>query len=57
MPETIPLCTTLSIDGQDVIVDYTIGPTSLPDLMNITVSAIAGIGRLVKRPVERDADA
>lgn len=57
MPETIPLCTTLSVESQDVIVDYAIGTTSLLDLVYERVSAIAGVARPVERPVERDTDA
>ena len=57
MPETIPLCTTLSVESQNIIIDYTIGTTSLPDLVYVRVSAVARVTRLVERPVEGDADA
>lgn len=57
MPETIPLRTYLSVESQDVIVDYAIGTTSLLYLVYIRLSAIAGVARHVERPVERDADA
>ena len=57
MPETIPLRTTLSIKSQNIIIDYTIGTTFLLDLVYVRISAVAGVARLVERPVERDADA
>ena len=57
MSETIPLCTTLSVKRQDIIIDYTIGTTFLLNLVYVRVSAVAGVARLVERPVERDADA
>ena len=57
MPETIPLRTTLSVESQNIIIDYTIGTTFLPDLVYVRVSAVAGVARLVERPVKRDADA
>ena len=57
MPETIPLRTTLSIESQGIIIDYAIGTTFLLNLVYVRVSAVAGVARLVERPVERDADA
>ena len=57
MPETVPLRTTLSVESQDVIVDHTIGSTSLLDLVYIRFSAIAGGARLVERPVEGETEA
>ena len=57
MPETIPLCTTLSVESQDIIVDYTTGATSLLNLVDKRISTVAGIARLIKRPIERDAEA
>ena len=57
MPETIPLCATLSVERQDIIIDDTIGTTFLLDLVYVRVSAVAGVAGLVERPVERDADA
>lgn len=57
MSETIPLSTTLSVESQDVIVDYAIGCTSLLDLVYTRVSAVAGVAGLVERPVQRDTHA
>ena len=57
MSETIPLRTTLSVESQDVIVDHAIGSTSLLDLVYIRFSTIAGVGRLVERPVEGETKA
>ena len=55
MPETIPLCTNLGVESQNVIIDHTIA--ALLDLVYERVSTIAGVAGLVERPVERDADA
>ena len=57
MPETIPLSTTLSVEGQDIIIDYAIRSTSLLDLMYERIPAITRGTRLIEWPVERDADA
>ena len=57
MSETIPLRTTLSIKSQDIIIDHTIGTTFLLNLVDIRISAVAGVAGLVQRPVEGDADA
>ena len=57
MPETIPLCTTLSVESQDIIIDHTIGITLVLNFVCVRVSAEAGVARLVERPVKRDADA
>lgn len=57
VPETIPLCTTLSVESQDIIINYAVGTTSLLDVVYKRVSAITGVARLVERPVERDTNA
>ena len=57
MSEAVPLRTTLSVESQNVIVDYTVLTTSLLYLVYIRVPAIARINGLVERPVEGDTNA
>ena len=57
MPEAVPLRTTLSVESQNVVIDYTVLTTSLLYFVYIRVPAIARIDGLVERPVERDTNA
>ena len=57
IPEAVPLRTTLSVESQNVVVDYTVLTTSLLHLVSIWVPVIARINGLVERPVERDTNA
>ena len=57
MPEAVPLRTTLSVESQNVVVNYTVLTPSLLYLVGIRVPAKARIDGLVERPVKRDTNA